>query len=116
VPVDKRFGVKLAVTPQFLPDGMVQLKVDTQRTFLNANVDATGFAYRLEISETSANANVVMKLGDTLVLSGLSEKEASSSRNGVPVLQDAPLLQYLFSSKRTSDFQRSGRRGDESLA
>jgi pilus assembly protein CpaC len=107
VPVDKRFGVKLAVTPNFLPNGMVKLKVEAQRTFLNANVDNAGFAYRLEISETSANANVVLNLGDTLVLSGLSEKESSSSRTGVPVLQDVPVLQYLFSTKRNSDFQRS---------
>jgi pilus assembly protein CpaC len=107
VPVDKRFGVKLAVTPTFLPNGMVKMKVDAQRTFLNANVDSAGFAYRLEISETSSNANVVMNLGDTLVLSGLSEKESSSSRTGVPGLQDVPGVQYFFSTKRTSDFQRS---------
>lgn len=107
VPVDKRFGVKLAVTPVFLPNGMVKLKVDAQRTFLNANVDSAGFAYRLEISETTSNANVVMNMGDTLVLSGLSEKESSSSRTGVPGLQDVPMVQYLFSTKRNSDFQRS---------
>ncbi|MES2090209.1 MAG: secretion protein [Pseudomonadota bacterium] len=107
VPVDKRFGVKLAVTPGFLPNGMVKLKVEAQRTFLNANVDTAGFAYRLEISETSSNANVVMNLGDTLVLSGLSEKESSSSRTGVPGLQDIPGVQYLFSTKRNSNFQRS---------
>lgn len=107
IPVDKRFGVKLAVTPSFLPNGKVKLKVDAQRTFLNADVDSAGFAYRLEISETTASANVVMNLGDTLVLSGLSEKESSSSRTGVPVLQDVPVVQYLFSTKRKSDFQRS---------
>lgn len=107
VPIDKRFGIKLGITPTFLPNGMVKLKVDALRTFLNANVDTAGFAYRLEISETSANANVVMNLGDTLVLSGLSEKEASSSRTGVPLMQDIPGVQYLFSAKHKSDFQRS---------
>ncbi|WOB08999.1 secretion protein [Piscinibacter gummiphilus] len=107
VPIDKRFGVKLGITPSFLPNGMVKLKVDALRTFLNANVDNAGFAYRLEISETSANANVVMNLGDTLVLSGLSEKEASASRSGVPLLQDVPGVQYLFARKTNLDFQRS---------
>ncbi len=107
VPVDKRFGVRLAVTPNFLPNGMVKMKVEAQRTFLNANVNSAGFAYRLEISETSSNANVVMRLGDTLVLSGLSEKESDSSRTGVPVLQDVPLVQYLFSNKLKADYQRS---------
>lgn len=107
VPIDKRFGVKLGITPSFLPNGMVKLKVDAMRTFLNANVDSAGFSYRLEISETSANANVVMNLGDTLVLSGLSEKEASGSRTGVPLLQDVPGVQYLFAKKTSLDFQRS---------
>lgn len=107
VPIDKRFGVKLGITPSFLPNGMVKLKVDAMRTFLNANVDSAGFSYRLEISETSANANVVMNLGDTLVLSGLSEKEASGSRTGVPLLQDVPGVQYLFAKKTNLDFQRS---------
>ncbi|MFA6064181.1 MAG: hypothetical protein WC736_16450, partial [Gallionella sp.] len=107
IPVDKRFGVKLAVTPTFLANGKIQLKVEAQRTFLNASVDSAAFAYRLEISETSANANVVMNFGDTLVLSGLSEKETSSTRTGVPGLQDIPGIQYFFSSKRDVDFQRS---------
>ena len=107
VPVDKRFGVKLAVTPNFLPDGMVKLKVDAQRTFVVPSAPNDGFAYRFDVSETSTDANVVMKLGDTLVLAGLTEKEFSKSRDGVPGLQDVPVAQYLFASKRESDFQRS---------
>lgn len=107
VPLDKRFGIKLAVTPMFLADGQVQLKVDAQRTALNASSDNPRVAYQIEIGETTANANVVMKLGDTLVLSGLSEKSSSTTRDGVPGLQDVPLMQYLFSNKRTNDIQRS---------
>lgn len=34
-------------------------------------------------------------------------EESSSSRTGVPGVQDVPLVQYLFSSKRSSDFRRS---------
>lgn len=107
VPLDKRFGIKLAVTPQFLPQGQVQLKVDAQRTSLNATSENPRVAYQIEIAEINANANVVMKLGDTLVLSGLSEKSSTSTRDGVPGLQDVPGLQYLFSNKKTNDIQRS---------
>ena len=107
VPVEKRFGVKLAVTPVFLSNGRVQLKVDAQRTSLNAAADNPKVAYQIEIAETTANANVVMQLGDTLVLSGLSEKTASNTRDGVPLLQDVPVVQYLFSNKKTNDIQRS---------
>jgi len=107
VPVDKRFGVKLAVTPNFLAGGMVKLKVGAQRTFAVPNSGGNGFAYRFDIAETTTDANVVMKMGDTLVLSGLTEKETSSNRNGVPGLQDVPVAQYLFSTKQNVDFQRS---------
>ena len=107
VPLDKRFGIKLAVTPKFLAGGQVQLKVEAQRTSLNASAENPRAAYQIEIGETTANANVVMRLGDTLVLSGLSEKSSSSTRDGVPGLQDVPLMQYLFSNKKTNDIQRS---------
>jgi pilus assembly protein CpaC len=107
VPLDKRFGIKLAVTPVFLPQGQVQLKVEAQRTSLNPGADNPRVAYQIEIAEIIANANVVMNLGDTLVLSGLSEKSSISTRDGVPGLQDVPGVQYLFSNKRTNDIQRS---------
>lgn len=107
VPLDKRFGIKLAVTPQFLSQGRVQMKVEAQRTSLNASAENNRVAYQIEIGETTANANVVMNVGDTLVLSGLSEKSSSNTRDGVPGLQDVPLLQYLFSNKKTNDIQRS---------
>ena len=85
----------------------VQLKVDAQRTSLNATSENPKAACQIEIGEITANANVVMKLGDTLVLSGLSEKSTSTTRDGVPGLQDVPGVLYLFSNKKTNDLQRS---------
>lgn len=107
VPLDKRFGIKLAVTPTFLSKGRVQLKVEAQRTSLNASSESPRVAYQIEIGETTANANVVMNIGDTLVLSGLSEKSSSTTRDGVPGLQDVPVVQYAFSNKKTNEIQRS---------
>lgn len=107
VPLDKRFGIKLGVTPIFLAQGQVQLKVEAQRTALNASINNPKAAYQIEIGETTANANVVMNVGETLVLSGLSEKTSATTRDGVPVLQDIPLVQYLFSKQGTSEIKRS---------
>lgn len=107
VPLEKRFGIKLAVTPVFLANDRVQLKVEAQRTSLTASLDNPKVAYQIESGEITANANVVMTLGDTLVLSGLTEKSSTQTRDGVPVLQDVPGVQYLFSNKKTNDLQRS---------
>ena len=83
------------------------LAVDAARTFLKPPSANIGFTYKLEISEILANANVVMNLGDTLVLGGLSEKESTTNRDGVPLLQDLPGVQYLFSQQQRTDYQRS---------
>jgi len=107
VPLQKRFGISLAVTPHFLSEGRVQLRVEAQRTSLTPSADNPRVAYQIEIGETTASANVVMNLGETLVLSGLSERSSSSTRDGVPVLQNVPGLQYLFSNRRTNELQRS---------
>lgn len=107
VSVEKRYGVKLALLPQTLSNGMVRLAIDASRTFLKAPSSDIAFTYKLEISEIVVNANVVMRLGDTLVLSGLSERESTSVRDGVPGLQDVPLLQYLFSRQTQTEYQKS---------
>jgi type II secretory pathway component GspD/PulD (secretin) len=107
VSVEKEIGVKLSILPTFLGDNKIQLTVDAQRTFLKPPSQDVSFTYKLETSKILVNANVVMEFGETLVLGGLSEKETTNTRDGVPVLQDIPGLQYLFSNKDTNDFQRS---------
>ncbi len=106
--IEKEFGVKLSVTPTFLPDGRVRLKVLAERTFLSTpDTTSVTFTLRIDTTKTSVNANVVMNLGESLILSGLSEKETERRRNGVPGLQDIPILQYFLSNKTTRDFQKS---------
>jgi Flp pilus assembly secretin CpaC len=48
-----------------------------------------------------------MNNGETLILSGLSEKETENVRGGVPGLQDIPGVQYFFSNESTRDFNKS---------
>ncbi len=107
VSIEKRYGVKLTVLPQILDKGMIKLSIDASRTFLKPPSSDIGFTYKLEISEILANANVVMRMGDTLILGGLSEKESTTNRDGVPGLQDVPGFQYLFSKQSKTDYQKS---------
>lgn len=107
VQIEKEIGVKLSVLPVYLPDNRIRLAVDAQRTFLKPPSNDVNFTYKLETSKVMVNANVVMEFGETLVLGGLSEKETNNARDGVPLLQDIPGVQYLFSARNTSNFQRS---------
>lgn len=107
ISIQKEIGVQLTVTPNQLADGRLQMSVTAQRTFIKTpNADAT-FQQKLETTKNKVSANVVMRYGETLILGGLSEKESGNTRDGVPLLQDVPLLQYLFSRRTSSDFQKS---------
>jgi Flp pilus assembly protein TadD len=106
--IEKEIGIKLAVTPTFLPDGRVRLKVSAERTFLSTpNDTGISFDIRVDTTKTKVDANVVMDFNESLILSGLSEKETERNRDGVPGFQDLPIIQYFLSNKSTRDFQKS---------
>lgn len=107
VSIQKEVGVKLAVRPDFLPDGRVRLQVAAQRTFLTDPSNSVVFQFRLDTTKTMVNANVVMKFGETLILSGLSEKDSAASVDGVPGVRQVPLLNLFFSQHSTQDYQKS---------
>lgn len=107
VQIQKEVGVKLSVTPEFLPDNLIKLNVVAERTFLTNPSKTVVFDFRLDTTKTMVNANVVMKFGETLILSGLSEREQSKNRDGVPGLQDVPVVQYLFSRATSRDYYKS---------
>jgi type II secretory pathway component GspD/PulD (secretin) len=105
--INKEIGVRLGVVPIVLEDGRLKMTVTVERTFLETPSSDVNFTFKLETSKDQINANVIMRYGETLILGGLSEKEVQYNRDGVPGLQDTPLLQYLFSNETRSDYQKS---------
>lgn len=102
--VDKSIGVVLSITPTFLDDDHVLLNIRASRSFIEDNPDTTNVA--LHLTRNSINASAMVKFGQTFILNGLIEREKDQSQNGVPVLQDIPILQYLFSKQVTLDYNR----------
>lgn len=108
VTFDDEVGVKLSITPTLLDDGRIKLDVSAERKFLNTpDSSYTGFTSKLESTRTTVSATVVMHYGESLILSGLSVKETENINDGVPLLQDIPLVQYFFSHKTTKDYTKS---------
>ncbi|QGG80175.1 hypothetical protein GH975_06135 [Litorivicinus lipolyticus] len=107
VEIEKEVGVRLKLEPEILSDGRIRLDIEAERTFLKTPSSSVEFSLRVETSKTNVSASVIMDFEDTLILSGMSEKETERTRDGVPVLQDVPGLQYFFSRATTRDFQKS---------
>ncbi len=107
VAIQKQIGVSLEVTPQLLPNDMVKLKVKAERTFLTTPSQSVVFQFRLDTTKTSVDANVAMRFGQTLLLSGLMERADESHRDGVPGLQDVPVVQYGVSRRQKREYSKS---------
>ena len=107
ISVEKEIGVKLAVTPEFGPDGSIILQVEAERTFLTTPSSSVLFEFRLDTTKTTVNANVAMNYGQTLILGGLNERETENDSDGVPILRDIPLINLFFSRKTQRDFKKS---------
>ncbi len=104
---DKPIGVSLSATPTFIDDETLLVAVRAARSFIEQVDNSVSFGHSIQTSRNAVTANVVLKFGQTLILSGLAEQEVQSASSGVPVLQEIPALQYLFRSKEEQRFSRS---------
>ena len=102
------FGTSLEVTPTLLrtpgADGSprVRLVIKAGRksilTLESPEVQSTGSSVYGNVAVTS---EAVLDLNQTLILTGLSQREQTVSRSGVPGLKSVPIIKYLFSEEKT---------------
>ena len=101
------FGTSVTVTPTLLrtpgEDGAprIHLAVKAERTsvleYLSAQTDEDSIVF----DKLSVDSQAVLELEQTLILSGLNQRETLSTRSGVPILRSIPFVKYLFSQKTT---------------
>lgn len=101
--VDKPVGVALSVTPTFLEDERILLSIRASRSFIE---DTANSNVALMQTRNAVNATALVTYGQTFVLNGLVERELDSMSNGVPILQDIPILQYFFKRSVKLDYNR----------
>lgn len=104
---DKPVGVSLSVTPTFIDDETILVNVKAARSFFESTASTATFAQSVQTSRNVVQASVIMKFNQTLILSGLSERELTENRSGVPILRDLPGVQYFFNRQTESDFTKS---------
>lgn len=103
------FGTSLSVTPTLLrtpgENGAprIHIKVEAQRTsvleFLTAVTDDDSIIF----DKLTVISQAVLDRGQTLILSGLNQRESRNTDSGVPILKEIPLVNLVFSEKNTVD-------------
>lgn len=100
-------GTSLSVTPTFIDDDTMMLAVKVSRSFIESTSPVGGFNAGISTQNHNVTANVKIKFGETLILDGLTDREYDKNKNGVPVLQDIPIIQYLFSNVTKSAYSEN---------
>jgi Flp pilus assembly secretin CpaC len=95
--VFKPYGVKLDILPRVDAQGNVRASIETEVSNIDGAV-TTQFGPALLTRKTSTEFNVLS--GETIVLSGLIQREQTSSVDKVPGMGDIPVIGALFRSKK----------------
>jgi len=101
--IDKPVGIALTVTPTFMDDDKILLSIRASRSFMEKSLNPN---VALMQTRNAVNASAQVSYGQTFVLNGLVERELDTMSNGVPVLQDIPILQYFFKRSVSLDYNR----------
>jgi general secretion pathway protein D len=95
-------GVELDVTPFINPDGLVVMQIQQEIDDLNGYTTITGVGQIPNTIKRTLNTEISVKDKETVMLGGFIKNTKSTSRSGVPLLQDIPLLGALFSQRNDS--------------
>jgi type IV pilus assembly protein PilQ len=91
-------GVNLEVTPQISPDGHIKLQLKPEVSNIISYI-GEGENQRPVTSSRTAETEVIVRDGDTVVIGGLVKEKESSTVKKVPFLGDLPFIGRLFTNK-----------------
>jgi pilus assembly protein CpaC len=100
------YGTNLTVLPRFDPDtGELEVKVEADVSDLTAPAANTTIPGR---DTAKLNTVVHMKLGQSLVLSGIHTRSHNHSTSGLPLLSEIPVLGIFFGTHGDQRDDRDG--------
>jgi type IV pilus assembly protein PilQ len=89
-------GIRLNVTPSISANRSVRLTINAEQSSLLAITIAGP-----QLSNRNVTDEVIVQDGETAVISGLTQKQISKTRRGIPMLMNLPLLGRLFSENES---------------
>jgi type IV pilus secretin PilQ/predicted competence protein len=102
-------GINLTVTPQVSSDGFVLMNIKVKSSSVaNSSTVSGGTAGVIPFDELNreAEANVLVRDGETIVIGGILKDIDSDSQSGIPYLKDIPVFGWLFRNWRfQKDFE-----------
>ncbi|MRI34395.1 type II secretion system protein GspD [Endozoicomonas sp. OPT23] len=98
----RQVGVKLHVTPQINEGDAVRLDIEQEVSKVNGRT-----AVDVTFSTREVKTSVMVRSGDTVVISGMMDDDVQESKSKVPLLGDIPVLGHLFRSTSSKTIKRN---------
>ncbi|OJW50582.1 MAG: hypothetical protein BGO67_05770 [Alphaproteobacteria bacterium 41-28] len=98
-------GVTLDITPQSIEGDIVTLNVGIEGSLLTTTTP--NLTTTTDVAKTRIDTFVKIRLGSTLMLGGIYQRQEVLQKTGVPGLQDIPVVQYFFSNSQTTSTRQS---------
>lgn len=108
-------GVTLEVTPTAIEGDLVTLDIKIYGSVINEadlfagqNQQSTSVRDNFtKVGLSKVETSVQVKFGETIMLGGVTERIDTHDKDGFPILQDIPIIQYLFSQETTASERKS---------
>jgi len=105
---DKPVGVSISFIPTFLSDDEMLISLKATRSFFEANSTTISSSINtVQLSRNMVFANARLRMGETMIVSGLAEREHDRVNDGVPILKDIPVLGNFFANTSTLEYNKS---------
>ena len=101
-----QFGTDVTVLPRYNPQKReVEMKLVADVSDLTSSSGSTSLPGR---TTSKLTTNITLKLGQSIVLSGIRTKSQAHAVDGLPGLSDIPVLGLLFGTHSNSELQTEG--------
>jgi general secretion pathway protein D len=98
----QQIGITLEILPFINDEGLVVMDIFQQIQDIVGTQTINGNAVPIT-TDREADAKVAVRDGEMIVLGGFIKSKTTSTKSGVPILQDIPLLGRLFQSGYDAD-------------
>ncbi len=98
----KEVGIILSVTPHITNNREILLKLHAENSDAQLASSDVGFIF----GKQRADNQLLVRDGETAVIGGLTVTQVTSSKSGIPLLVDLPIIGRLFGTTRTSEQKR----------
>lgn len=98
----KETGIILRVTPHITSNRQILMQLHSERSNLVAAASDLGFTFQKQ----EAKNQLLVADGETAVIGGLTVTQVTTSKTGIPILVDLPLIGKLFGQTRRQEEKR----------